>query len=61
MKDIANLYELVGGNIEDVVKGMSDNPRRGIDLREATLLNDIKLLLEKGAKIYAYDPVGEKN
>ena len=31
------------------------------DLREAPSLDNVKLLLEKGANIYAYDPVGEEN
>ena len=31
------------------------------DLREAPSLENIPLLLEAGANIYAYDPVGEKN
>ena len=31
------------------------------DLREAPSLDNIKLLLEQGANIYAYDPVGEEN
>ena len=31
------------------------------DLREAPSLDNVKLLLEKGANIYAYDPVGKEN
>ena len=31
------------------------------DLREAPSLDNVKLLLEKGAELYAYDPVGEEN
>ena len=31
------------------------------DLREAPSLDNVKLLLEKGANIYAYDPVGGEN
>ena len=31
------------------------------DLREAPSLDNVKLLLEKGASIYAYDPVGVEN
>ena len=31
------------------------------DLREAPSLDNVKLLLDKGANIYAYDPVGEEN
>lgn len=31
------------------------------DLREAASLENVPLLLEQGADIYAYDPVGEKN
>lgn len=31
------------------------------DLREAPSIDNIKLLLERGAKIHAYDPVGEEN
>jgi len=31
------------------------------DLREAPSLENIPLLLEQGAEIYAYDPVGEEN
>lgn len=138
INDIANLCELVGANIEDVVKGMSYDPRIGSsflhagigyggscfpkdtkalkytaeqygyelrtigavlkvnaeqklrlynkaynklksfnglkvavlgltykagtdDLREAPSLENIKLLLEQGANIYVYDPVGMDN
>ena len=32
-----------------------------VAVREAPSLDNIKLLLEKGANIYAYDPVGEEN
>lgn len=31
------------------------------DLREAPSIDNIKLLLEQGANVYAYDPVGEEN
>ncbi len=31
------------------------------DLREAPSLENVPLLLEHGAEIYAYDPVGEEN
>jgi UDPglucose 6-dehydrogenase len=31
------------------------------DLREAPSLENVSLLLEKGAEVYAYDPVGTKN
>ena len=31
------------------------------DLREAASLENVPLLLDKGAEIYAYDPVGRKN
>ena len=138
INDIANLCELVGANIEDVVKGMSYDPRIGEkflnagigyggscfpkdtkalrylakqngynlktidaavavnesqktklykkanerlitfnglkvavlglafkpgtdDLRESPAVDNINLLLEQGAKIYAYDPVAMEN
>ena len=31
------------------------------DLREAPSIDNVKLLLEQGANIYAYDPIGEEN
>lgn len=42
------------------VLGLTFKPRTD-DLREAPSLENIPLLLEAGAEVYAYDPVGEEN
>lgn len=47
-------------NLKVAVLGLTFKPGTD-DLREAPSLDNIKLLLEKGANIYAYDPVGEDN
>ena len=47
-------------NLKVAVLGLTFKPGTD-DLREAPSLDNVKLLLEKGANIYAYDPVGEDN
>lgn len=47
-------------NLKVAVLGLTFKPGTD-DLREAPSLDNVKLLLEKGAKIYAYDSVGEDN
>ena len=47
-------------NLKVAVLGLTFKPGTD-DLREAPSLDNIKLLLEQGAEIYAYDPVGIKN
>ena len=47
-------------NLKVAVLGLTFKPGTD-DLREAPSLDNVKLLLEKGANIYAYDPVGEEN
>ena len=42
------------------VRGLTFKPGTD-DLREAPSIDNIKLLLEQGANVYAYDPVGEEN
>ena len=47
-------------NLKVAVLGLTFKPGTD-DLREAPSLDNVKLLIEKGANIYAYDPVGEEN
>ena len=47
-------------NLKVAVLGLTFKPGTD-DLREAPSLDNVKLLLENGANIYAYDPVGEDN
>ena len=47
-------------NLKVAVLGLTFKPGTD-DLREAPSLDNVKLLLEKGANIYAYDPVGVDN
>ena len=47
-------------NLKVAVLGLAFKPGTD-DLREAPALDNVELLLEKGAKIYAYDPVAVEN
>ena len=47
-------------NLKVAVLGLTFKPGTD-DLREAPSLDNVKLLLENGANIYAYDPVGVDN
>ena len=47
-------------NLKVAVLGLAFKPGTD-DLREAPSLDNVALLLEQGAKIYAYDPVAEDN
>ena len=48
------------GGLKVAVLGLTFKPGTD-DLREAPSLDNVELLLEHGAEIYAYDPVGEEN
>lgn len=48
------------GELKVAILGLTFKPGTD-DLREAPSIDNIRALLEKGAKIYAYDPVGASN
>ena len=56
-----SLQRLITFNgLKVAVLGLTFKPRTD-DLREAPSLENIPLLLEQGAEIYAFDPVGMEN
>lgn len=48
------------GDLKVAILGLTFKPGTD-DLREAPSIDNIRLLLERGAKIHAYDPVGSEN
>jgi UDPglucose 6-dehydrogenase len=63
IKPFIKLKEVFGGKLKDKtigVWGLAFKPRTD-DIREAPAIENIKLLLEEGAKVKAFDPVAMEN
>lgn len=56
----ANKRLITFGGLKVAVLGLTFKPGTD-DLREAASLENVPLLLERGADIYAYDPIGREN
>ena len=62
INSVANLCEVVGADVDEVRRGMGlDVKPNTDDIRDASAIAIIRLLIERGARAQAYDPMAMDN